>query len=30
MDKKVIWVLPTIVNKDKGEPIKGHIYDLEK
>jgi hypothetical protein len=30
MDNKVIWILPTIVNKDKGEPIKGHIYDTEK
>lgn len=30
MNNKVIWILPTIVNKDKGEPIKGHIYDTEK
>ena len=30
MDNKVMWILPTIVNKDKGEPFKGHIYDLEK
>lgn len=24
--KKLIWIRPTIVNKDIGEPIKGHLY----
>lgn len=26
---KMIWILPTIVNSDKGEPTKGHLYDLQ-
>lgn len=26
---KLIWIKPTIVNKDKGEVIKGHIYTTE-
>lgn len=29
-DSKIIWILPTIVNSDKGEPLKGHIYDLNE
>jgi hypothetical protein len=28
-EKKLIWIKPTIVNKEKGEPIKGHIYTTE-
>lgn len=27
-DSKLIWIKPTIVRKDKGEPEKGHIYDI--
>ena len=26
---KLIWIIPTIVNKDIGEPRKGHIYTIE-
>ncbi len=26
---KLVWIMPTIVNKEKGEPKKGHIYELE-
>lgn len=25
-ETKLIWIKPTVVNKDKGEPLKGHIY----
>lgn len=25
---KLIWIKPTIVRKDKGDPKKGHIYDI--
>ncbi len=25
---KLIWIMPTIVNKEKGEPRKGHIYEV--
>jgi hypothetical protein len=28
-DKKLVWIMPTIVNKDKGEPAFGHIYQVE-
>ena len=28
-DAKLIWIMPTIVNKEKGEPQKGHIYDFK-
>lgn len=27
-DKKLIWIKPTIVRKDKGDPGIGHIYDV--
>lgn len=27
-ETKLIWIKPTIVKKDKGEPKKGHVYDL--
>lgn len=27
-DSKLIWIKPTIVRKDKGEPKIGHIYDV--
>ena len=26
--EKLIWIMPTIVKKDSGEPGKGHIYKL--
>jgi hypothetical protein len=26
---KLLWIMPTIVNKDKGEPTKGHLYSVE-
>jgi len=29
-DSKIIWILPTIVNNDKGEPLKGHIYNMDE
>lgn len=28
-ETKMIWIKPTIVRKDKGEPTKGHIYDVK-
>jgi hypothetical protein len=28
-ESKIIWIKPTIVNKEKGEPNKGHIYLTE-
>jgi len=28
-ESKIIWIMPTIVNKDKGLPSKGHIYTTE-
>ncbi|WP_163713440.1 hypothetical protein [Mangrovibacterium lignilyticum] len=27
-ETKLIWIKPTIVRKDKGEPKKGHVYNL--
>jgi len=24
---KLIWIMPTIVNNDKGDPVKGHLYN---
>jgi hypothetical protein len=27
-ETKLIWIKPTIVRKDKGEPKKGHVYEL--
>jgi hypothetical protein len=29
LEKKLIWIKPTVVNKEKGEPTKGHIYTTE-
>lgn len=28
-EKKLIWIKPTIINKEKGEPEKGRIYNVE-
>jgi len=28
-ERKLVWIKPTIVNKDKGEPEKGKIYKVE-
>lgn len=28
-ETKLLWIMPTIVNKEKGEPQKGHIYELK-
>ncbi|PHR49846.1 MAG: hypothetical protein COA32_01545 [Fluviicola sp.] len=28
--KKAIWIMPTIVNKEKGQPKKGHVYDINE
>ncbi len=28
-ESKLVWIMPTIVNKEKGEPKKGHIYEIE-
>lgn len=27
---KLIWIMPTIVKKENGKPIGGHIYDIEQ
>lgn len=27
---KLLWIKPTIVNKEKGKPEKGHLYKVEK
>lgn len=27
--RKLIWIKPTLVRRDKGEPEKGHIYQIE-
>lgn len=29
-ERKLLWIRPTIVNKEKGEPISGHIYEVEE
>ncbi|APG65416.1 hypothetical protein LPB136_08635 [Tenacibaculum todarodis] len=29
LESKLIWIIPTIVNKEKGEPKKGHIYEIK-
>ena len=29
-ERKMIWIEPTIVRADKGEPLKGHIYKVEE
>jgi hypothetical protein len=29
LKRKMIWIQPTIVRKDKGEPERGHIYKVE-
>ncbi|MGS2761840.1 hypothetical protein [Sinomicrobium sp. M5D2P9] len=28
-ESKLVWIMPTIVNKEKGEPKKGHLYEIE-
>lgn len=28
-ETKIVWIKPTIVNKEKGDPAKGHIYTTE-
>jgi len=28
IERKLIWIKPTIVRKDKGEPEQGHIYEV--
>lgn len=28
-ESKVVWIMPTIVNKGKGDPKKGHLYEIE-
>lgn len=28
--RKTIWIMPTIVNQEKGQPKKGHIYDIDE
>lgn len=30
IQKKLIWIHPTIVNQGNGNPQKGHIYEIEK
>lgn len=27
-ESKLLWIMPTIVNKEKGKPEKGHIYEI--
>lgn len=29
-EHKLIWILPVIVNKDKGKPEQGHLYEVNK
>lgn len=29
-NQKIIWIMPTIVNYEKGIPKKGHIYDINE
>lgn len=29
-ESRMVWILPTIVNSDKGEPVKGHLYNLQE
>jgi hypothetical protein len=29
LESKLVWIMPTIVNKEKGEPKKGHIYEIK-
>tara|TARA_R110000868_G_scaffold33215_2_gene120828 strand:+ start:4099 stop:5262 length:1164 start_codon:yes stop_codon:yes gene_type:complete len=29
-DSKTIWILPTIVKSEKGNPEKGHVYDVKE
>jgi len=28
-ESKLVWIMPTVVNKEKGEPKKGHIYEIK-
>jgi hypothetical protein len=28
--RKTIWIMPIIVNQEKGQPKKGHIYDIDE
>lgn len=28
-ERKLLWIMPTIVRKDKGNPLIGHIYDVD-
>ncbi|MCW3466816.1 hypothetical protein [Chitinophaga nivalis] len=30
LQDKMIWIMPTIVNSHIGDPLKGHIYDIEE
>lgn len=29
-EHKLIWIKPTLVRKDKGEPLSGHIYSVDE
>lgn len=29
-EHKLIWIKPTLVHKDKGDPLSGHIYSVEE
>jgi hypothetical protein len=28
--KKLVWIKPVIVNNEKGQPLKGHVYELDE
>lgn len=28
-DSKLIWIMPTIVKSEVGQPVKGHLYDVQ-
>jgi hypothetical protein len=28
--KKIVWIKPVIVNQEKGEPVKGHVYEVDE
>jgi len=28
-ESKLIWIMPTIVKNEVGQPTKGHLYDVQ-
>lgn len=29
-DQRMVWIMPTIVNSNHGQPLKGHLYDVKE